>query len=167
MVVAVAVVTGVLVIMVSAPGTMHEERDVYARFVPRGTSTALRWVDAHTAPRDLFAVAPVAGVPFGWWVEGWGRRPSLVGSDDRWLDFPGERRRAELATRLFTGTRWPSEHALALARRSGVRWLYLPSGWGGVDRAALRAARARHPGLVAYRGPGALVLRVPEPDARP
>jgi hypothetical protein len=164
---AVAVVTGVLVIVVAAPGTMHEERDLYARFVPRGTSTALRWVDAHTGPRDLFAVAPVAGVPFGWWVEGWGRRPSLVGSDDRWLDFPGERRRAELATRLFTGTHWPSEHALDLARRAGVRWLYLPSGWGGIDRAALRAARSRHPGLVAYRGAGALVLRVPEPDAHP
>ena len=112
-------------------------------------------------------VAPVAGVPFGWWLEGWGRRPSLVGADPQWLAFPGERRRAREATRLFTGTHWPSERDFVTARRLGVRWLYLPSAWDGIDPSALRAARKQHPGLVVYRGSGATVLRVPEPISRP
>ena len=135
------VLAGVCGILVTAPGTMREQRDLYARFVPRGTSGALAWVDAHTGARDLFAVAPVAGVPFGWWLEGWGRRPSLVGADPQWLAFPGERRRAREATRLFTGTHWPSERDFVTARRLGVRWLYLPSAWDGIDPSALRAAR--------------------------
>jgi hypothetical protein len=155
------VVAGAFVV-VDAPSTMSRERDRYAAFVPDGTGDAVRWLRAHTRPDDLVAVAPVAGVPFGWIVEGWADRPSLVASDPVWLVFPGERARARTATRIFTASPWPTESSFAIARAAGAHWLYVPTAWHGIDPAALRRAEARHPGLVAFRGPGALVVRVPD-----
>ena len=167
--VAAAAAIGVLVagasVLVDAPSTMRHERDRYAAFVPEGTGDAVHWLRVSTRADDVVAVAPVAGVPFGWIVEGWADRPSLVASDPTWLAFPGERARARTATRIFTARAWPAESSFADARAAGARWLYLPATWHGVDRAALRRAEARHPGLVAYRGPGALVLRVPDAGA--
>jgi hypothetical protein len=147
--------------LVAGPTLMAHERDAYARFVPRGTGAAIEWVRRHTGTHDVFVVAPVAGVPTGWLVEGWGHRTSYVGSAPMWLEFPGERRRAQLATAVLTGPSWPQDAAFARSRRLGARWIYLPTGWRGVDRQALRHEEATHPGLVAYDGPGALVLRVP------
>jgi hypothetical protein len=155
------VAVAALVVAVEAPGVMVDQRDRYAAFVPPGTARAMTWVDAHTAPSDRFVVAPVDGAPFGWLVEGWAQRPSLVGGDPSWLAFPDERHRAAQATRVLTGTAWPQDEAFAAARRLGATWIYLPTGWDGVDRTAMAAAVRAHPGLVAYHGPGAVVIRVP------
>jgi hypothetical protein len=148
-------------VLLAAPALMVDERDAYATFVPLGTGDAIRWLDRHSQPDDFVAVAPIAGVPFGWYVEGWARRPSYVAGDPSWLAFPGERARAAAATAVFSGRAWPRESSLSGARRLGVRWLYVPTGWHGIDPATLHDAERRHPGLAAYRGRGAIILRVP------
>jgi hypothetical protein len=151
----------IVAVVVAAPTTMIEQRDLYARLVPAGTGTAVAWLEGHTADATHIAAAPVEGAPFGWIVEGWAHRPTLVAADPTWLLFPGERSAAATASALFTARHWPSDHTFALARRAGVAMLYVPSSWHGVDDDALRRAAERHPGLLAYRGPGALILRVP------
>jgi hypothetical protein len=151
----------VVAVVVAAPTTMIEQRDVYARLVPAGTDRAIAWLDAHTSDATRIAVAPVDGAPFGWIVEGWAHRPTLVAADPTWLLFPGERRAAATASALFTARHWPTDHTFSLARQAGVALLYVPSSWHGIDDDAFRRAAQRHPGLVAYRGTGALILRVP------
>jgi hypothetical protein len=151
----------VLAVLVGAPATMLQQRDLYARFVPAGTGAAIAWLDTHTASTTRVAVASVDGAPFGWIVEGWARRPTLVAANPTWLLFPGERIAAASATAMFTARHWPSESSFATARRAHVQLLYAAATWGGVDASALQRARRRHHGLVAYDGPGALILRVP------
>ncbi|MFM9106675.1 MAG: hypothetical protein ACKOWF_08250 [Chloroflexota bacterium] len=56
------------------------------------------------------------GWPLGWWYEGLTRRDVLVGSDPRWLGFPGEREQAAAVAALFDGTLPPAE----LRRRAGA-----------------------------------------------
>jgi hypothetical protein len=156
-----ALALAAVVVAFRAPAVMHDHRVRYARLVPAGTAQLITWIDAHTAPSDRFVVAPVEGAPFGWLVEGWAQRPSFVGGDPSWLAFPGERRRAAEATDVLTGVHWPQPRAFSRARHLGAKWIYLPSGWGGTDHAALAAAARTHAGLVAYQGRGGVVLRVP------
>jgi hypothetical protein len=151
-----------LAIAVTAPSAMHDQRNRYAALVPAGTGVAVRWLAAHSRPGDRVAIAPVDGAPTGWVVAGWADRPALVGADPEWLAFPRERADAAVATRVFTAASWPSEATFRRARAAHARWLYVPRGWNGVDAPALARAEARHPGLLAYRGAGALILRVPE-----
>lgn len=158
-----AAAMGLLVagVLVPAQAELVRQRDYYARFVPSGTGSAVAALRRLSAPRQEVAVAPVVGVPTGWVVQGWAQRTALVGGLLDWFYFPRERERAEAANDIFTSAPWPQESNFARARAAGVELLYIPTGWGGVDQRALRDAAARHPGLVAYDGPGALILRVP------
>jgi len=62
------------------------------------------------------------GWPIGWWFEGLTEAPIAVGSDPRWLGFPDERRRAELAGRFFN-QRLTGPELTALAEQTGVALL--------------------------------------------
>ncbi len=49
------------------------------------------------------------GNPIGWWVEGYGERPTYSGLDTRFLAFPDEREQAEIANGFFSGEMSDSE----------------------------------------------------------
>jgi hypothetical protein len=62
--------------------------------------------------------------PVGWWFEGLTTAPIAVGSDPRWLGFPAERARAELADRFFA-QRLDHDQLRSLAAGTGVELLAL------------------------------------------
>jgi hypothetical protein len=133
----------------------------YGTFVPPGTVPALDWIAHHTPSDELMLVAPIDGVPFGWWVEGYARRPSLVGSAPQWLNVPRERTRAGEATKLLTAKDVLAPANLASDRKAGVSWLVLPKAWGGVTRAQLSGFQRRNPHATVYQNEALVVLNVP------
>ena len=62
----------------------------------------------------------VRAAPLGWWVEGLGRRQSLLASALRWLNFPDEVRRARQANAVFTEN-FPNDGTIARARHGRSR----------------------------------------------
>ena len=128
------------------------QRDYYGILDP-GSTAAIEWI-SHNTPRNALIAAPtVRGAPLGWWVEGLGRRQSLLASALRWLNFPDEVRRARQANAVFTEN-FPNEATIAssAARRS---------------RLCARAARFgdRRSGAPArVRAAAPATGRVPEPD---
>jgi hypothetical protein len=87
------------------------------------------------APTGLVAVhADRRGWPIGWWYEGLTEGRIAVGSDPRWLGFPGERRRADLVADLFAPGRTGDE-LRRLADAAGVELLVAGKwDWIGWDR---------------------------------
>lgn len=130
------------------------------RMVPVGTTQALTWLRSHT-PRDaVIAVAPEYGSPFGWWVEGFTRRPTLTGSLDEFLNFPDERRRAQLAVALFSMTDSSPSQFVAAARDLNVDYLYVPTAWRGLQGTALQRLVSQRPDCVVFRNPAAEIVKV-------
>ena len=81
-----------------------------------------------------WAVADVAGVPIGWWVEGMVHQEVLFASDFRWLRFAVERDRAKLANLFLYRGAFPGRGSVMEAANLGVDLIYLPSaGRFGVD----------------------------------
>jgi hypothetical protein len=158
---------GALLILLAAATATRElaffpsQRDFYGALVPHGTTAALDWLRRETPPQSLVAVAPENGLPFGWWVEGYGRRATLVGSSPEWLNFPDERARAMTVTRLLSSPTVLGDSLLSGARRAGVAYLYFPSGWEGFTPTDVAAFSIAHPGLIVFDNPAALIIRVP------
>lgn len=130
---ALAGVAGVAAVAVTWSGLASYDTQTarYARFAPPGTLDALEWVADHSPPDAVFAAPPVDTAPFGWWVEGVGRRPTWVGSAARWLNFPVERDRAGAAVELFTDPAFPDPAVFERAEPLGVTHLFIPLAWGG------------------------------------
>jgi hypothetical protein len=137
------------------------QRAFYGAFVPSGTVAALNWLRDNTPPQSLVAVTPENGAPFGWWVQGYGRRAALVGSEDRWLSFPAERTRAQEAVAMFS-TPDPLDAAVMVdARKLHVQYLVIPWSWGGLSDADFTAFRAAQPNAVVFDNRAMLIVKVP------
>jgi hypothetical protein len=110
------------------------QRAFYSSIEPPGTVAGLDWLRNHTPVDSLVAVAPINGAPFGWWVQGYGRRAALVGSEDQWLNFPDERARANEVVAMLSESDPLDASALAAANRLGVQYILLPWAWGGLSQ---------------------------------
>lgn len=133
----------------------------YGELVPAGTTDALDALREETHTDALVAVPPVYGLPFGWWVEGYGRRAALVGSASKWLNFPQERSRAVESVRLFSATDIFSKRWFAATRRLGVDVVFLPANWDGWDSVPLRRLQDERPDLIIRADRSAIVVKVP------
>ncbi len=156
-----AVLLALSVSTVRALVMFDQQAAYYGRLVPAGSMTALEELRATTEPGDQVVVPPVAGLPFGWWVEGYGRRPATVGSAASWLNFPEERERAATAVRLFSASDVFSDRWFADARDEGIDAVYVPATFEGLPERRLRELRRERPDLVLYDGPAALIVAVP------
>ncbi len=142
-------------------GLFPDQVRYYGQHAPRGTPAALDVLREVTDPTDVVLVPPVLGMPFGWWVEGYGRRPALVGSSSRWLNFPAERERARASVEMFSASDIFSSRWFAAARALDVDVVYVPATFDGVDAEATRRLLRVDPDLVLHRGPAALIVEVP------
>lgn len=133
------------------------------RLVPVGATAAMDWLRRRTAPDALVAVAPVDALPFGWWVEGYGRRATLTAASEAYLNFPRERARARLSVALFSLTDSSAADFERQARRIGVDYLYLPADWNGLRGSSAERYLRAHPARVVYADPAATIVRVGSP----
>jgi hypothetical protein len=133
----------------------------YGSFVSDGAISGLNWIQSHTKQNSLLLVAPVNGVPFGWWVEGYARRASLTAAANEWLNVPTERARSLEAVRLLTASDVLDNSSLTADRRAGIDWIVLPSAWGGVTPAQVRAFEVSHREATVYHSTALTVIEVP------
>jgi hypothetical protein len=120
----------------------------------------LDWLRHNTPADALVAVPPEHAVPFGWWVQGYGRRAALVGSDDQWLNFPQERQRAGQAVALFTADDPVGDDVMRKAAELHVSYLVIPWLWGGLTVSDVNALRRAHPGSVVFDNDALVVVKV-------
>jgi len=137
-----------------------KQRAYYGSLVPKGTLAGLDWLRHNTPADALVAVPPERTVPFGWWVQGYGRRAALVGSDDQWLNFPQERQRAEQAVALFTADDPVGDDVMRKADELHVSYLVIPWLWGGLTDSDVNALRRSHPGSVVFDNDALVVVKV-------
>ena len=133
----------------------------YGTLVPAGTTAALTTLRTSTAADDVVAVPPVRGLPFGWWVEGYGRRAAFVGSSSQWLNFPRERERANVSVALFSSADMFSDRWFRQARALGVDLIYLPASYDGLATGALERLRRDHSRLIVRSDSAATIVEVP------
>ena len=133
------------------------QRAFYGANQPSGTVAGLDWLRTHTPPDALVAVAPINGAAFGWWVQGYSQRSALVGSEDRWLNFPDERARAHEVITLLSDPDPLAPAVLTQARSLGVSYLVLPWAWGGVSAAQV----AVHASVVVFENTAMVIVKVP------
>ena len=151
-----------VVLFASAKGLTFfpAQRDFYGSTEPTGTISGLDWLREHTPPDSLVAVAPINGAPFGWWVQGYGRRPALVGSEDQWLNFPQERTRANEVVAMLSESDPLNASVMTTARRLGVQYILLPWAWGGLSQENLTAHEKANPGSVVFDNNAVVIVRV-------
>ena len=152
----------VAVAFVSVKGLMFfpVQRDFYGAYDPPGTIAGLDWLRHHTPADSLVAVAPIDGAPFGWWVQGYGRRAALVGSEDEWLNFPQERARANEVVAMLSEPDPLDASVMTVAHRLGVQYVLLPWAWGGLSQAQLAVFEKRNPGSVVFNNTAMVIVRV-------
>lgn len=142
-------------------GMFADQVDFYGRLVPPGTVAGLDWIRDNTAGDALVLTAPIDGAPFGWWVQGYAQRPTLVASRDRWLNFPSERARARQAVGLLTTPDPLGDTTLGAARDAGVDYLVLPWAWGGLRPHQLEAFRRTSGDAIRFDNDALVVIEVP------
>jgi hypothetical protein len=160
----VVAVAGAAACTASAAGGLalfHDQVRYYGTLVPAGTTEALAGLRASTAADDVVAVPPVRGLPFGWWVEGYGRRAAFVGSSSQWLNFPKERERADASVALFSAADVFSDRWLRQARALGADVVYVPASYDGLAAGALERLRRDHPHLIVRSDSAATIVEVP------
>lgn len=158
-------VAAALVAMVAAASVrgllfFPTQRHFYGAFDPPGMIAGLDWLRHNTPTTTLVAVTPIDGAPFGWWVQGYGQRAALVGSEDRWLNFPDERHRADEALALFSHPDPLAPAVFVTARALHVDYLLIPWSWGGLRLSDFRAFLHQNPAAVVYAGQGMVIVRV-------
>jgi hypothetical protein len=165
----VAVIAGVgaAILLMSVKGLAFfpVQRAFYGAIEPPGTVAGLDWLRGHTPAGSLVAVAPINGAPFGWWVQGYGRRPALVGSEEQWLNFPQERSRANAVVALLSEPNPLDAEALTAARQLGVRYILLPWAWGGLSQTDLGSYQQHNPRSVVFDNAAMVIVRIPAPCA--
>ncbi len=109
-------------------------------------------------PASIVAVrADLRGWPIGWWLEGLTSARIAVGSEARWLGFPGERASAMLASDFFD-RRLSGDELRALSSRTGVRLLVVREReWIGWQR---WLAEPKPPVSILFDDGETLVLRI-------
>lgn len=137
------------------------QRAYYGSIQPPGTVAGLDWVRDNTARDALIAVAPVHGAPFGWWVQGYGRRAAMIGSEDRWLNIPQERSRAGDVVALLSSPNPLAAGVLSRAAELDIDYLLIPTAWGGLDPNELAEFRAKHPELIEFSNAAMVLVRIP------
>ncbi len=141
-------------------GRFFEVQRSYYTMVGPGSFEGFDYLRDRTPPDAVVAVPAVRGGPFGWWVEGAGRRPALYGSLAEWLNVAEERERARRSQEIFEA--FPAPSAFERARAAGVSYLFLPASWEGFDRldpAVLEDAG----GIVVVANPDVVVVAVGRP----
>lgn len=161
LVVRAALVATVAVTCLNAVALFPQQVRHYGSLVPAGTESALLALRSTTDPGDVVLVPPVRGLPFGWWVEGYGQRAAFVGSSALWLNFAPERERAALSVELFSQTDVLSDRWLAAVAAAGADVVYLPATYDGVPPAEWRFLERYRPELVLHVSPAALIVEVP------
>lgn len=156
-----AALTAVALMSVKGLAFFPAQRAFYGSIEPPGTVAGLDWLRNHTPADSLVAVPPVNGAPFGWWVQGYGRRVALVGSEDQWLNFPDERTRANEAVVMLSESDPLDASALAAANHLGVQYILLPWAWGGLSQTDLTAYEQRNPGSVVFDNAAMVIVHVP------
>ncbi len=127
-------------IVVAGLGTYATAVDWY-RAVDRAELSALDELRSAFGPQDLVVAAKGhRGMPVGWWVEGYGERPTYSGHDVRFLAFADEREQAEVANSIFGGELSDAE-TIALLRQIGADYLVVDR--RGPDAAWLDSELAR------------------------
>lgn len=154
------VLTAVILMSVKGLAFFPAQRAFYSAIEPPGTVAGLDWLRKHTPPDALVAVAPINGAPFGWWVQGYGRRPALVGSEDQWLNFPEERARANEVVAMLSEPYALDASAMATARRLGVQYILLPWAWGGLTQTELATNERLNPGSVVFENAAMVIVKV-------
>lgn len=139
----------------------HGQRDFYGAFVPKGTIEGLDWIRDHSGGGNVMLAAPINGAPFGWWVQGYARRPTIVASRDKWLNFPFERSRAQAAVAILSTPDPLDAATLHAARQRGAAYLVIPWAWGGLRRAQLTRFEDHFPGHVRFNNAALVVIEVP------
>lgn len=138
-----------------------QQRDLYGSTEPAGMIRGLDWLRNDTPADSLIAVAPINGAPFGWWVQGYGRRASLVGSEDQWLNFPEERTRANEVLAMLSEPDPLGKAVMVKARSLNVQYVLLPWAWGGLSQAQLRTYEKKYPGSVVFDNRAMVIVQVP------
>jgi hypothetical protein len=158
----ISLLTTLAVAYVSAKGLAFfpTQRAFYDTFVPPGTVAGLNWIRSNTPADALIAVAPINGAPYGWWVQGYGRRAALVGSEDQWLNFPEERARANEVDALLSEQDPLSAAVLERAAQLRIQYLLLPWAWGGLALPDLAAYKRAYPRSVVFDNQAMVVVRV-------
>ena len=127
-------------IVVAGLGAYEGTADWY-RLVDRPELSALDKLQSASGRQDLvLAARGHNGMPVGWWIEGYGERPTYSGHDVRFLAFPDEREQAEIANDIFGGVLSDAE-TIAMLREVGADYLVVDR--RGPDAAWLDSALAR------------------------
>lgn len=136
-----------------------EQRFYGQRLFPAATVQDLTTLRDRTPPGSLVAVPPVYGLPWGWWVEGLARRPTMVGALPQYLNFPEERHRAERTDALFSLTTARPEEVLADAQQLGISYLYIPKTWGGGGTTSVGRLVKTFPSRLVLDDGGSVIIR--------
>ncbi len=134
----------------------RQQRRYYGILDP-GLVAGISWIEEHTPRRAVVAVPPIRNAPLGWWVEGLGRRRTLLATPLRWLNYPDERRRASEANAIFSQA-FPDAASLHLARADGADYLLLPLSSEVLDADRVSSYVAAHPEAVAFQDPTTVVV---------
>jgi len=121
--VSLAALVGATVLALLGLGFFDAQVRYYAVLSPNAVE-ALDWLRANTAEDSEVLVNSVDLAPAGWWVEGLGERRAWYDSNLEWLNFPDERRRAELAKELLADG-FPNAAELDQARQHGIDYVLI------------------------------------------
>jgi len=128
-----ALAAALAVVAVAWPSTDHRAQiafEYYEVLDPSMVHTA-KFLDSAPGSGKVAIRTDLRGWPVGWWFRGLTTRPTLVGSDVKWLGFPKERTQAEAVNELFGITSSP-EAVRQLALERGISLLaFRPRDWAG------------------------------------
>jgi hypothetical protein len=146
-----------LAIVVPAGDVVARDYFAYYRTLDSSLAAAAAAVQREADGGRVAVRADVRGWPIGWWLEGLTTARIVVGSDARWLGFPGERTAATTAGDFFD-QRLSGDALRALARRTGVDLLVVRKReWIGWQR---WLAEPSPPVTVVFDDGETLVLRI-------
>lgn len=117
-----ACTTAAFVYAVAIPGDNRLHlATTYYRTVDTPAKDALDYLRTGTPPRSvIIAGTNQRGMPYGWWIEGYAQRPTLIDMDPDLLFFSNERRQVEMVRRMLDpGTPDPELRQLLEAYRVG------------------------------------------------
>jgi hypothetical protein len=118
-----------LVYQYTASAQLFRGQVSFYQVIPGDWVPTLAYLRDQTPAGSLVAVGPDGqDRPTGWWVQGLGRRPALISSDPAWLNFPGERARANEARWIFDPSLSAGE-SVRRARSLGVAYLLVDKRW--------------------------------------